>query len=85
MNIFVTLLLGKFKDNDINIKSAFICCRNDAIGNILVILAGFLVYKLQSNCPDLVAGIIISTIILYSSISLGIESYRVAKTGEYNV
>jgi len=85
MNIFVTLLLAKFKDNDVNIKSAFICCRNDAIGNILVILAGFLVYKLQSNWPDLVAGIIISTIILYSSISLGIESYRVAKTGEYNV
>ena len=85
MNIFVTLLLGKFKDNDVNIKSAFICCRNDAIGNVLVILAGFLVYKLQSNWPDLVAGLIISTIILYSSISLGIESYKVAKTGEYNV
>ena len=38
-NVLSTIVLLYFKDNDVNIKSAYICCKNDAIGNILIILA----------------------------------------------
>ncbi|MBT3475828.1 cation transporter [bacterium] len=79
VNIISTLILLSFKDSDVNLKSAYICCRNDAFGNLLVIVAGFFVYRLNSWWPDIIAGLIISFIILISAIKLGMESYNVMK------
>ena len=79
VNIISTLVLLSFKDSDVNLKSAYICCRNDAFGNLLIIVAGFFVYRLNSWWPDIIAGLIISFIILVSAIKLGIESYNVMK------
>ena len=44
VNISTVIFMYGFKEDDINIKSAYICCRNDAIGNILIILSAYLVY-----------------------------------------
>jgi|TARA_B110000116_G_C16801021_1_gene570723 Co/Zn/Cd efflux system component len=82
VNIFSAMILLSYKDKDVNLKSAYICCRNDAFGNLLVVLAGFLVYKLNSWWPDIIAGLIIGIIILVSAIILGIESYKIMKTEE---
>ena len=79
VNIISTLILLSFKDSDVNLKSAYICCRNDAFGNLLVIVAGFFVYRLNPWWPDIIAGLIISFIILISAIKLGMESYNVMK------
>ncbi len=77
INVISTLILLSFKDRDVNLKSAYICCRNDALGNIMIIIAGFFVYRLQSSWPDLLAGTIIGFIILISATKLGIESYKI--------
>ena len=82
-NVLSTIVLLYFKDNDVNIKSAYICCRNDAIGNILIILAAYMVYYFKSNIPDIIAGTIIALVIFFSAFTLGKESLRVIKTGIY--
>lgn len=79
-NIISTFVLLGFKDCDVNLKSAYICCRNDALGNMLVIIAGYFVYRMNSSLPDILAGLIISFIILISATTLGIESYRILKS-----
>ena len=54
-------------NNDVNIKSAYICCRNDAIGNILIIFSAYLVYSWGTNWPDVIAGLIIASIFFITS------------------
>ena len=84
-NILSASILVFFKDNDINIKSAYVCCRNDALGNILIIISGYFVYRMESNWPDIIVGSIIVIVILISAYRLGVESYMAIKTGNYSV
>ena len=78
-NILSAVFLSIFKNQDINLKSAYICVRNDAAGNLLVIFAGFLVLATGSHWPDTFAGVMISSIVLYSSTKIAIESLRLIK------
>ncbi|CAH0990643.1 Zinc transporter ZitB [Sinobacterium norvegicum] len=57
-NVVSVLILLRFKDGDANVRSVWLCSRNDAIGNIAVIIAAMAVRGSQSRWPDLlVAGI----------------------------
>ncbi len=38
-NLVSVLILRKYKDGDANIRSVWLCSRNDAIGNVAVMLA----------------------------------------------
>ena len=40
-NLASVLILLKYKDGDANVLSVWLCSRNDAIGNIAVMLAAF--------------------------------------------
>ena len=68
-------LLLKHKDEDINMKSTWICSRNDIIANVGVILAAFCVSLFNSKWPDVMIGGIIAFILLKSSVSILKESY----------
>ena len=57
INGFVAYILFKFKDGDSNMKSVWLCSRNDAIGNLAVILASAGVYVFSSKWPDLIVAI----------------------------
>ena len=46
-------LLHAWRDGDANMRSVWICSRNDAINNVLVIAAGLAVLWLGSGLPDL--------------------------------
>lgn len=50
----VAYILYKFRDGDSNMQSVWLCSRNDAIGNIAVVLASAGVYFLNSKWPDLI-------------------------------
>ena len=41
VNVSALLILLKFRDGDSNVRSVWVCSRNDAIGNVAVILAGY--------------------------------------------
>jgi Co/Zn/Cd efflux system component len=54
----VALLLYAFRDGDANMRSVWLCSRNDAIGNVAVMLAVLGVFGTGTSWPDLgVAGV----------------------------
>ena len=69
------LLLRRRKDN-INMRSVWLCSRNDVIANSGVLLAAGLVALTQSKYPDLIVGLIIAAIVLRSAFTVLSESVR---------
>lgn len=56
-NVGSVLLLLPYKNGDANVRSVWLCSRNDAIGNVAVMLAAALVWWTGTKWPDLaVAG-----------------------------
>jgi len=57
-NLLVAALLFAYRHGDANMRSVWLCTRNDAIGNVAVMLAALGVWKAGSGWPDLlVAGV----------------------------
>jgi Co/Zn/Cd efflux system component len=57
-NAGVALMLFRFRTGDANMRSVWICSRNDAIGNVAVVLAAAGVFGTGTAWPDLiVAGV----------------------------
>ncbi len=69
-------LLSRHKSDDINMRSTWLCSRNDIIANSSVFLAAALVAVTQSKLPDLVVGLLITIIFLKSAISILRDSVR---------
>ena len=53
VNVLVAWLLYRYRNGDSNMRSVWICSRNDAIGNIAVVLAAFGVFGTGAAWPDL--------------------------------
>jgi Co/Zn/Cd efflux system component len=49
----VALLLYAYRDGDANMRSVWLCTRNDAIGNVAVMLAALGVFGTGTRWPDL--------------------------------
>ena len=75
-NAICLLLLIKHKDTDLDVKSAWICTRNDVFANIGVIVAGILVGYFSSMWPDIIIGLGIAFIVLQSSIGIIKEAFK---------
>lgn len=71
-NLICAFLLYRFREGDSNVLSVWLCTRNDAIGNIAVLLAALGVYLSNSNAPDL----IVASIMGYLGLSAGIRIFR---------
>lgn len=70
INAFVALILYKFKDGDSNMQSVWLCSRNDAIGNLAVVLASFGVFYFQSKWPDLLVALFMAILSTTASIKV---------------
>jgi Co/Zn/Cd efflux system component len=66
-NLFVAALLYRYRTGDANMRSVWLCTRNDAIGNLLVIAAAAGVWGTASKWPDLAVAIVMGLLALYSS------------------
>lgn len=53
-NMVSVLILLRFRDGDANVRSVWLCSRNDAIGNFAVVLAATGVFATQTGWPDVV-------------------------------
>jgi len=51
-NVSVAMMLYAYRDGDANMQSVWLCSRNDAIGNIAVIIAALGVWGSNSAWPD---------------------------------
>lgn len=66
-NLVSVLLLMKWKDGDANVRSVWICSRNDAIGNVAVMLAAVGVFGTGTAWPDLLVAGVMATLFLNSA------------------
>ena len=57
VNVAVAAMLFAYRTGDANMRSVWLCSRNDAIGNIAVMLAGLAVWYFTSKWPDLIVAI----------------------------
>lgn len=69
-NLASVLLLMRYKDGDANVRSVWLCSRNDAIGNVVVMVAALAVWGTLSAWPDLVVAGIMAVIFLTSSVQI---------------
>lgn len=73
-NMVCLLLLLRHKNDDLNMKSVFICSRNDIIANVGVLLAAFFVSFFNSKWPDIIVGGVIAFLFLSSAFTILKES-----------
>lgn len=78
-NLVSLSLLMKYRNEDLNVRSAWICSRNDSLANAGVILAGMMVLFFNSMWPDIVIGLLISYMVLWSSIGIIKEAVKERK------
>lgn len=81
-NLTCASLLLRFRNDDINMRSTWICSRNDVIANLGVLLAAALVAVTNTRYPDLIVGLCIATLVLhsaYSVLSNAVAALRVEK------
>lgn len=61
-NVITAVILYAFRDGDSNMKSVWLCSRNDAIGNIAVIFAAIGVFGTGSLWPDMIVAVIMASL-----------------------
>ncbi|KWT72499.1 MULTISPECIES: cation transporter [unclassified Variovorax] len=64
VNVAVALLLYAFREGDANMRSVWLCSRNDAIGNVAVMLAALGVFGTGSAWPDLAVAAVMAALAL---------------------
>ncbi|GHA15907.1 hypothetical protein GCM10008090_26990 [Arenicella chitinivorans] len=66
-NLISVVLLVRFKEGDANVRSVWLCSRNDAIGNVAVLVAAGLVFVTGTRWPDLVVATVLASLFVSSS------------------
>jgi Co/Zn/Cd efflux system component len=66
----VSVVILKWRDGDANVRSVWLCSRNDAIGNVGVMIAGGLVALTGSAWPDLILAFVLAGIFTRSAWSI---------------
>jgi len=69
-NLLSVLLLMRFREGDSNVRSVWLCSRNDAIGNVAVLIAAGVVWLTHTAWPDLIVALIMSGLFFSSSIQI---------------
>ncbi|HYD60207.1 MAG TPA: cation transporter [Noviherbaspirillum sp.] len=69
-NLGVAVLLYAFRSGDANMRSVWLCTRNDAIGNIAVMLAAAGVFGSGSGWPDWIVAMLMGVLALKASWSV---------------
>ena len=69
-NLLSVVVLMRYKDGDANVRSVWLCSRNDAIGNVAVMIAASGVFVSGTAWPDLVVAGLMATLFLWSSIQI---------------
>jgi cation diffusion facilitator family transporter len=63
-------LLFRHRGDDLNMRSTWLCSRNDIIANIAVLIAAVLVKILGAGWPDILVGAAIAVLFLRSALSV---------------
>ena len=75
-NLTSVMLLVRYKDGDANVRSVWLCSRNDAIGNIAVMVAALGVWATTTAWPDVVVAALMAGLFLWSSFHITVQALR---------
>ncbi len=69
-NVSVAVMLFRFRDGDSDMRSVWLCSRNDAISNIAVMVAALGVFGTGTAWPDLIVAAIMGSLAVTAGISV---------------
>lgn len=69
-NVGVAALLYAYREGDSNMRSVWLCTRNDALGNLAVLLAALGVFGTGSAWPDLLVAAIMAALAISAAIQV---------------
>jgi len=81
-NLSVAIILYRFRSGDADMRSVWLCSRNDAIGNIAVLIAAAGVFSSGQAWPDLIVAAIMGCLAVsagYSVIRQALQEIKAAK------
>jgi len=82
VNLVAVVPLLPYKDGDANMRAVWLFSRNDAIGNVLVIIAAVLVALTSTRWPDLVVAGMIAGLFIHSAWAIIREAKRDMKAAQ---
>jgi Co/Zn/Cd efflux system component len=74
-NVASLVVLTRSKSQEVHIKASQIFTSNDVIANIGIMIAGVLVYVMQSRVPDLLIGAVVFALVLRGAVRI----FKIAK------
>ncbi|MDM4767092.1 cation transporter [Pelomonas sp. SE-A7] len=69
-NLAVALMLYAWREGDANMRSVWLCTRNDAIGNLVVLGAALGVFGTHSAWPDLAVASVMALLALSAAVTV---------------
>ena len=69
-NLASVFLLLNYRNGDSNVRSVWLCSRNDAIGNVAVLIAAGFVAWTNTGWPDLIVAGIMASLFMYSALQI---------------
>ncbi len=66
-NLICCFLLYRYRSDNLNLSSTWLCSRNDLMANIAVLLAAYASHRLVSPWPDIGVGTLIASLFLFSA------------------
>jgi Co/Zn/Cd efflux system component len=69
-NLASVAILVRWRNGDANIRSVWLCSRNDAVGNIAVFISAGLVWLTSSHWPDVIVAAIMAGLFISSAVQI---------------
>lgn len=76
VNVAAAIVLIPYRAGDANMRAVWLFSRNDAIGNLAVVIAAGLVAFTGTRWPDLVVALVIAGLFLQSAVSIILDARR---------
>lgn len=70
INLLAALLLVRYRNGDANVRSVWLCTRNDLIECLAIAATGIVVTVVGSRWPDIAAGTVLAAIFLQSAYAI---------------
>jgi Co/Zn/Cd efflux system component len=63
-------MLYRFRNSEANLRSAWICSRNDVLGNIAVMVAALGVFGIGTLWPDVIVAVLMATLAFHGGVTV---------------
>jgi cation diffusion facilitator family transporter len=79
-NLVCFILLYRLRSDNLNMRSTWLCSRNDLVANVGVLVAAAGSYVLMSRWPDMLGGVVIASLSLGSALQVLRQSMQALRT-----